>query len=221
MPANSQSAYLARASETYARQLEKVSPVRDTYGAIPYLTEHGLGYAAAMRYQLGIVDEPMPGDDQFRGMLSIPYLSRAGVMALKFRQLAQGASPKYQQRAGQKVRLYNVAAYFAADDVIGLAEGEIDAISATESLGLPTIGIPGTQMWAANERTWRPVFKDFRAVVLFRDGDTAGREMSKELASAIGWRLRTVACPDGMDVSSAVAAGLADELRHQWQEAAK
>lgn len=222
MHANSQSAYLARASEAYARQLEKVTPPRDAFGVIPYLTDHGLGYDQAMRYQLGIVDEPLPGDDQFRGMLSIPYLTPSGVAALKFRNLASEAGGgKYLQHAGQKVRLYNVLAYFAAGDVIGLAEGEVDAINATEALGLPTIGIPGTQMWAANARIWRPIFKDFRAVILFADGDKAGRDMAKELKEAIGWRLQVVPCPDGLDVSSAVAQGQAPELQRKWQEVAQ
>src|ERR1700747_2072098 len=112
-----------------------------------YLTDHGIHeFSIAKKYELGIVIEPLPGDERFTGMLSIPYLTKHGCRAIRFRNL-NGGKPKMAQPEGQKLRLYNSNAYFDADDVIGLAEGEVDAITSTEKLGTPTIGLPGAESW--------------------------------------------------------------------------
>ena len=61
-------------------------------GAIGYLRDHAIDQAIAIKYELGFVAEPLPGDERFQGMLSIPYLTPAGVQAIKFRSLnASGA----------------------------------------------------------------------------------------------------------------------------------
>ena len=206
--------YLERATKEYTNQLRSVKPGNDPFGVIPYLTSHGIGYQVALDYKLGVVATPLMYDEDFTGMLAIPYLTPHGVSAIKFRRLA-AEGPKYMAHKGQKARLYNVAAYFAADDMIGLAEGEIDAISATERLGVPTMGIPGSEMWQANKGTWAPIFKDFRTVLIFADGDPInkqtglrpGEELAKAVSETIGWRAKVIQCPEGEDVSSLIASG--------------
>jgi hypothetical protein len=222
MPHSGQTESLGRAAQTYAAQLAEVMPAADRYGAISYLSDHAVSYAQARGYGLGLVADPLPGDTRFTGMLSIPYMTRAGVRAMKYRNLRYdgGTGIKYSAPTGQKPRLYNTAAYFAAGDVIGLAEGELDAIAATEHLRLPTMGIPGAEMWHNSSRVWGPVFADYRTVVLFADGDDAGRELAKDVAETIGWRLRVVDC-DGSDVSGLVAVGQAGDLISRWQKAAE
>jgi DNA primase len=164
-----------------------------------------------------VVAEPLPGDEQFTGMLTIPYLTRAGTCGIKFRNLA--GKPKFLHHAGQKARLYNAGAYFTADDTIGVAEGEIDAITASEHLGVPTIGIPGAEGWRAD--IWGPLFKDFRRVIVFADGDDAGRRAAARITETVGWRALTVQCPDGEDISSMIAAGRAGELLARIQSDTK
>jgi hypothetical protein len=205
---NSRKRYLARAAEAYAGQLAELRPSSDPSGAIRYLAEHGVDFAIAAKYQLGYVSRPIPGDERFQGMLAIPYLTPAGPRGLKFRSLSQGGG-KYAKHGGEKNRLYNAPAYFAAGNVIGLSEGEMDAIAASERLGIPTLGIPGVDGW---KKPWRQVFMDFSTVFIFADGDQPGRDFAAEMCEIIGDRARTVQCPDFEDVSSMVAADRGDEL---------
>lgn len=167
-----------------------------------------MDFAIAGKYQLGYVARPLPGDERFQGMLAIPYLTPAGARGLKFRSLSQGGG-KYAKHAGEKNRLYNAPAYFAAGNTIGLSEGEMDAIAATEHLGVPTLGVPGVEGW---KKPWRQVFTDFSLVFIFGDGDQPGREFAAEMAEAIGDRARIVQCPDHQDVCSMVAADRSADL---------
>lgn len=191
------------------------------------MTEHGITALDHPRivdkYQLGVVIEPLPGDEGFAGMLVFPYLTKHGVKALKFRRL-DGGKPKNLVPEGQKVRLYNPNAYFDATGVVGLAEGEADAIAATEVLGVPTLGIPGAEDWKAYKRIWAPLFKNFQKVLVFTDGDPInentglrpGEELGKAIRESLTWRVKIVKCPEGEDVSSMVASNRADELVKQF-----
>jgi hypothetical protein len=193
------------------------------------LTDHGFHpnehFPVVKKYELGVVIEPVdPADERFTGMLSIPYLTRHGTRAIRFRNLTPGAKPKMAQHDGQKLSLYNPNAYFDARDVIGLAEGEIDAITATEKLDIPTIGLPGAESWKANRRVWAPLFKNFQKVIVFTDGDPVnletglrpGEELGKAIRESLKWRARIIECPEGEDVSSMIAAGRSDEIIKQF-----
>jgi len=207
----SQGTYLELATNTYAEQIRSLT---ESSGARRYLTEHGIGeYWIASRYRLGFVAEPLPGDERFQGMLSIPYITATGVRALKFRRLSNGDGKKYDQHHGQKPRLYNSNAFYDANDSIGLCEGEIDAIVATERLGIPTMGVPGSSVWTQMSQFWTPVFQDFRTVFVFADGDDAGKRLAGDVAESLGWRARLVYCDPGEDVASMVKAGLGHELQ--------
>ena len=204
--------YLELASKTYHEQLvlaNRSGNLPD--GARSYFREHLIDPVIAAKYQFGYVARPLPGDERFAGMLSVPYLSPAGVVSLKFRSLGSQSAggSKYAQASGQKGRLYNSNAYFNAGTKIGISEGEIDAVSATEHLGLPTMGVPGAQGW---QDAWKTVLKDFTTVFVFADGDQPGRQFAYDVADAIGWRARVVECPDGEDVSSMCAAARGGEL---------
>ena len=169
----------------------------------------------AIRYGLGYVSDPLPGDERFAGMLSIPYDTPCGIVSIKYRSFGAGGS-KYAQPHGQKARLFNTAAYFSAGDTIGVCEGEMDAIAATEHLGVPSLGVPGATNWNSS---WSPLFKDFQRVLVYADGDQPGRDFAYDVAESIGWRALIVRCPDGEDVSSMVAAGRMDEISTSNEEA--
>jgi hypothetical protein len=220
---NGQQRYLEKAARMYHRQFlakENTGNPNVANGA-DYLTKHGIGSVDIVRkYRLGIVIDPIEEtDERFRGMLAIPYLTRGGVKAIRYRNL-NGGKPKFAQPEGQPIRLYNGAAYFDESEIIGLAEGEIDAIAATERLGIPTIGIPGSTQWAGKARVWTPIFKDYPMVIMFADGDPVdeltglrpGRELAKTIGASLKWRLRTVEMPEGEDVSSMIAANRIDEI---------
>lgn len=208
MPSNALRKYLDRASATYHEQLRING--RSLAGATQYLADHGiLEWRIAEKYMLGYVAEPLPGDEQFAGCISVPYLSPNGVTAMKYRSLGND-SRKYNGLRGQKTRLYNPAAYFEAGDVVGVTEGEVDAIAATERIGIPSVGVPGASNWLP---IWTPLFRDFQHVLLFADGDEPGRAWAARASDEVGWRARIVQCPDGEDVSSMVASGRAEELQ--------
>jgi hypothetical protein len=217
---------LARASAAYHEQL--TAKANADHLAVKngrtYLRKHGIeSFDIAQRYQLGVVIDPLPGDEGFKGMLCYPYLTRHGVKALKFRNLGEGG-PKNLVPEGQSLRLYNTNAYFDAGDVIGVAEGEPDTIAASEVLGVPTVGIPGVEAWTKNKRIWAPLFKNFQRVLVFVQGDVLnpntglrpGEELGKNIAASLGWRVRLIKSPEGEDVSSMVAGGRADELIKQF-----
>lgn len=188
-----------------------------------YLTNHGLFDPAhpsariVQKYQLGVVVNPMPGDERFEGWLSIPYLTRCGVRALRFRNL-KDEGPKIGQAKGQSVRLYNPEALFGPHLVIGTTEGEIDAVAATEGLGLPSVGLPGATQWIAHHRMWAPLFKDFERVYVLRDGDKDGKDLADAIVETLGFKVRVVNMPRNEDVSSMLVQGRASELTKQFKE---
>jgi DNA primase len=204
----SQRRSLARASKAYHEQLMSLS-ASDPDGVIAYLRSRNLSYAVAQKYMLGVVQEPLNGDERFLGRLAIPYLSPAGCVGMTYRAINDD-TPKYLRPHGQKTRLYNADAYFHATDAIGVAEGELDALCATEFLGVPTLGVPGASNWRSE---WDHLFRDFSTVFIWQDGDEAGMAFGALVADKVGWRARIVQCEPGEDVNSMIVAGKDPLLR--------
>jgi hypothetical protein len=230
---------LEQAAATYHDQLANGVNLTGRRGAIDYLDRRRIAGDVITEFRLGYVAEPLPGDELYAGRIAIPYLTPAGVRAIKYRCIrdhdckATGhGHAKYMQPEGQEQRLYNVAAYHSGRDVLGVAEGELDALTATVHLDLPTIGVPGAQQWAKHGPYWRLALVDFSLVLIFVDGDLprccctprhqtgcpdpkrAGLELAKQIyVDAVNARI--VRLPDGEDVNSMVVAGRIDELRKQ------
>jgi DNA primase len=207
-------------ADVYHGQLNRlVSSAASAQTMTSYLAQHALTVEMAAEYRLGYVENPAPQDKRFKGMLCVPYLTRAGVKALKFRCMADhdhsAHGGKYAQPAGQLVRPFNPEAYFKAYNTIGLCEGEIDAIVATEALGVPTVGVPGVEMWRSHVEWWRHTLKDYDEVIVFGDGDDAGRRMARQVQEDLGTRALIAQCDTGEDIASTVAAGKADALREK------
>jgi hypothetical protein len=193
----------------WAKELSSLTP---PHGLIDYLRSHGIARNDFIeRYRLGY--------DPGRDALSIPYLTAAGVASVKFRCVAGhdcGSIPghaKYMQNSGNKSRLYNTRAYFDATETIGLCEGEIDAIAATELVGIPTMGYPGANQWAKYGEFWEVALRDFDRVIVFADGDAPGLECARAVVACIGTRATLVRCADGSDVSGMCVSGRLGELR--------
>jgi hypothetical protein len=194
---------------------------------IDYLRDHGMTKEMVAKYRLGFVNPAEPADRLYEGMLAIPYLTRAGIVAIKYRCVVDhdhGAfhHGKYSQPEGQDVWIFNPQAFFDADDVIGIAEGEIDAIVATEVVGMPTIGIPGVEIWKSNRKAWRRTLDDYSTILIFVDGDVKredgsqpGLDMARSVQSDVRGRGRLVRCDQGEDVASMVAKGHQDLLKER------
>ena len=177
--------------------------------AADFLASRGLSREQATGARLGKVCEPYSADHQrFVGMLSIPYVTPAGVIALKFRQLDPERTPKYDAPSGQHVRLYNVAALHSTGDTVAICEGELDALVMTHVVGVPAVGVPGASNWQDH---WERCFADFDRVLVVADhdakadGSDPGVRHAKKVVKAVrGGQL--VLPPAGHDLTEWVQA---------------
>ena len=169
-----------------------------------YLEARGIPLPVAMDYKLGVVTEPYSAAHRkYVGRLAIPYTTRAGIVTIRFRCLAEHdckavKCAKYLGLKNADVPLYNVNALFNRADRLIITEGELDALVCSSLVGSPAVGCPGSNGWKPH---FTRVVADFHTVVVVGDGDNAGREMVKhledELPNAVG-----VVLPDGEDINS-------------------
>lgn len=193
-PNDAQKKWLGKTAQRYHEAL--------TPEVITYLADRGLDQDAVRGYLLGLVSDPDPLHEEYRGRLSIPYLTPTGVVTMRFRCLADHSCKdakcaKYIQPKDEPTHIYNVQALHDADTEVGVCEGELDAIAATVA-GFPSIGIPGATNWKA---FWYRLFDDFERVVVMGDGDTAGRTFTTRLVHAMSNGEAKV-MPPALDVNS-------------------
>lgn len=189
-----------------------------------FLSERGFQGTAKDRvdkFRIGYVDDPLPGHEQFRGFLVIPYLRRDQlgdwqVVSLRFRCLKDGCDHvghgKYMTVEGDTPRLYNTIALIDSDDEVGLSEGELDAITGT-LCGVPTVGLPGVTSWKPH---FTAPFLGYETVWLFEDGDPAGRAFTAGMRKILP-NTKTVKFPDGHDLSSFVFEHGAQALKERMK----
>lgn len=167
--------------------------------------------AAPETFGLGYVAEPVAGHEQYRGMLAIPYLRFPRgyadpdgwlVVSMRFRCLLDHehvGHGRYNTEHGDRPRLYNTGELTRDHDVVGITEGEVDAMTATLN-GLPSIGVPGATAW----RDWfREPFLGYETVYILCDGDTAGRTFGRSICQTLP-NAKLVSMPDGYDVNKLV-----------------
>lgn len=169
-----------------------------------YLGLRGITEDAALRFRLGVVRDPFPDHERFEGMLCLPYITRAGVVALKFRALDPERKPKYDAPAGQTARLYNVEALHSKGDVVAVCEGEIDALVCSTAVGIPAVGVPGASHWADH---WSRAFADYEEVLVIADNDVKpdGKNPGLDHAHRVVRRIpnaRLIKPPPGNDLNS-------------------
>lgn len=152
---------------------------------------------AAEKARLGVVLDPLTGHEAYTNRLSIPYLTKSGVVDLRFRAIGH-EEPRYMGLSGATTRLYNVGAFFRASSYICLCEGEIDTITLDFVCGIPAVGVAGVNNW---KKHYSRLLADFDKVFLFADGDNAGFEFGKSLARELS-NLVIVQAPEGEDVNS-------------------
>lgn len=198
---------LEDATRTYEAQL--------TEEALSYLLDvRGLDDATVTSARLGFVAEPEAGHERFVGMLSLPYVTPSGVVAIKFRRLDDG-KPKYDAPAGQKPRLYNVRDLGSRSPDIAICEGELDALVLSGMVGIPAVGLPGTATWADHHPR---CFADFERVLIVCDNDDKedGSNPGQAFAARIAKTLPQAAVrqpPPGLDVNEWFLQEGADTIR--------
>ncbi len=147
--------------------------------------------------RLGVVVEAEIGHEQFTGRLSIPYVTKTGVVDLRFRSLNPAVEPKYMGMTGAETKMYNVLDIERAGDFIGICEGEIDTLTLSSLVGIPCVGVPGANSW---KKHYTRLLADFERVFVFADGDQPGKEFATSLARELP--VTIIQLPDGQDVNS-------------------
>lgn len=180
-----------------------------------YLDNRGLLVHGIDRFRLGIVDDPLPGHEMFRGWLAIPYLRWSpgqgwSVVTMKFRCIqdhdcgeAHQNVGKYMAHPGGGSHVYNTLSILENEDDIAICEGELDAITACLA-GIPAVGVPGIENW---KPFYHRMFKGYKKVWMFADRDDSkgqGMSFARKLANEMG-NLVIIPMPVGHDVNSTVS----------------
>src|SRR5690348_16124369 len=178
-----------------------------------YLLARGIDKDAATGHHLGLVADPIVGHEAYEGMLSIPYVTPAGVVAIKFRcaelhSCKDFGHQKYLAPAGQKPRLYNVLDLFTPQPYIAICEGELDTVVMSSRIGVPAVGVAGGLAWQAHHPRR---FADFDRVLVVMDnhdkddGTNPGANFAKTIIESLakrGTNAVMVRPPAGDDVTS-------------------
>ena len=167
------------------------------YQAEDYLRSRGIPLEVARLASLGVVAEPETGHEAFKGRLSIPYITKTGVVDLRFRSLNPAVEPKYMGMTGAETKMYNVLDVERASDFIGVCEGELDTLTLSACVGIPCVGVPGANSW---KKHYTRLLADFERVFVFADGDQPGTEFARSLARELP--VTIIQLPDGQDVNS-------------------
>ena len=185
---SSQRQFLLQATQRYASKIEL---------AKEYLLNRHLSVEEASTFHLGVVEDPLPGHEAYKGRLAIPYITPSGVVDIRFRAMSN-EDPKYMGLIGAKTTMFNTQACFVADKYICVTEGEFDCIMMSVKTMHPTIGIPGANNWKPH---YAKILDDFEVVIVLADGDPAGLEFGKKISRELG-NVNINSMPDGEDVNS-------------------
>lgn len=180
------------------------------YQAEDYLASRGIPIEVARLARLGVVEEPETGHEAYIGRLAIPYVTKTGVVDIRFRSLNPAVEPKYMGMTGSDTKMYNVLDIERAGDWIGVCEGELDTITLSRCVGIPCIGVPGSNSW---KKHYTRLLADFERVFVFADGDQPGKEFAAGLARELP--VTIVAMPEGEDVNSIYVKFGADYIREK------
>lgn len=187
-----------------AKYAESISQAED------YLASRGITKEAARLARLGVVAQPEPGHEAFEGRLAIPYITKSGVVDLRFRSLNPAVEPKYMGMVGATTRLYNVLDIERAGDWIGICEGELDTLTLSAMVGIPCVGVPGANSW---KKHYTRLLADFERIFVFADGDQPGKEFASSLARELP--VTIIPMDDGEDVNSSYVKYGADYIKEK------
>lgn len=176
-----------------------------------YLNGRGITKAVAQQARLGVVSQPEIGHEQYAGRLAIPYITKTGVVDIRFRSLNADDEPKYLGLSGAVTKLYNVLDVERATDWIGVCEGEIDTLTLSRLCGIPSVGVPGVTSWKPH---YTKLLADFERVYVFADGDKAGGDFTRSLIKE-GLPVTIIQMPEGEDVNSCYTQFGAEYLRER------
>lgn len=187
---------LAKAARAYLDQLS------DSGAA--YFEARGFTPQQCHTWGLGYVKEPEPGHEQYRGRVSIPYITPTGVVQIKFRCIEEHSckemhgGTKYLGLTGNGTWMYNTRAFVLDSPEIVVTEGELDAMTVQTRTNVPSVGFPGTQ---SVDEVWYRAFTGYQRVLVVADGDKPGRDAAKAIAKHLS-NADVIRLPEGEDSNS-------------------
>lgn len=192
---NAEPTSLHLAAEKYAGSL--------TREAVAWLLARGIDEETAHGRLLGVATSPEPGHEQFRNRLTIPYLTRSGVVSIKARALQEGVKPKYTGLSEAPVHLYNVNALHREEPYVAICEGELDALVMDAVAGVPAVGVAGVNNWKPH---FYRVFAGYSRVFVVTDNDVTengsnpGHELQERIVRDLKDAAVVVPPPPGLDL---------------------
>jgi DNA primase len=197
----SQKELLGKATAKYAESI---------FQAEDYLASRGISREVARMARLGVVAEPETGHEAYVGRLAIPYITKTGVVDIRFRSMNPAVEPKYMGMTGAETKMYNVLDIERAGDWIGVCEGELDTLTLSKCIGIPCIGVPGANSW---KKHYTRLLADFERIFVFADGDQPGKEFATSLARELP--VTIVSMDEGEDVNSLYVKHGAEYIRQK------
>lgn len=180
---------LAKAVTMYSTALDS------DIDTVMYLDARGIDEETAAIARLGVVTDPAPGHEKFRGMLAIPYLDKDGEpLTVRFRCIQdhdhrEYKHGKYMSLPGDPGRMFSIGSIFRAGNEIHICEGEMDCL-VLNKIGRHAVAMPGATTWRPRHRR---MLAGFSRVWVWGDPDEAGAEMvakvTQSLRSAIPLQL--------------------------------
>lgn len=193
-----------------------------------YLENRGITGDIAQAARLGVVRDPMPGHEDYLGRLAIPFLTPAGPVDIRFRCITHHGTDdlgaersckdaghsKYLNLPGKSPRMFNAQALMSDVSTVAVCEGELDALIVHHHVQVPAVGIPGAQVWNGQKHYPR-MFRPFSRVLVFADGDDAGRDLGKQIAKDLNdtTTVQIVRLEQGMDATDTFLLEGAEGLR--------
>lgn len=169
---------LNTATQTYYEQL------KDSNEAIDYLKGRGFDGEAVKKLRFGFVGDPLESHREMAGMVSIPFITPTGTVAVRFRRVA-GEGNKYHQETGSLSPLFNVRDFHRSEPYIAICEGEFDGAVLSALVGVPCVGLPGVGQWNKSGKIYRRLFQDYDKVFVIMDPDDAGQKAAVQIVKAI------------------------------------
>lgn len=189
----------SRKKDLDAATVDFMTALLSSENALRYLEGRGIDGDVILKYRLGIVPTDCSLEwKPYVGMLAIPYLTPTGVVTIRFRRNPnKDEGPKYRSLPGDQARLYNVSVLLADSDVVGICEGEYDAITVSEFADIPSVGVPGASNFGD---AFALLFRNAGKVLCIGDGDEAGRGFADSVAERL--EAIPVTMPEGHDCNS-------------------
>lgn len=148
-----------------------------TVEAAAYLLGRGLTEETVLTARLGVVADPIPAHERYKGWLAIPYLIQGQPVRVRFRCMAnhdhkEFSHGKYGQPTGETILTYGVDDILAPGDTLHVTEGEFDRLI-LKQCGLPAIAFPGANTF---KRHHGRMLAGFNKIYVWGDPDQAGAD---------------------------------------------